>query len=38
MRGHERVAPALAAVQQRWHDRGARAAATAASFVCFGGG
>jgi tetratricopeptide (TPR) repeat protein len=36
--GRVRLAPALAAVQHRWRGAGARAAATAASFVCFGGG
>jgi tetratricopeptide (TPR) repeat protein len=38
LRGHDRVAPALSAVQGRWRGNGPRAAATAASFVCFGGG
>jgi CHAT domain len=38
LRGRQRVAPALSAVQRRWSGHGPRAAATAASFVCFGGG
>jgi tetratricopeptide (TPR) repeat protein len=38
LRDHDRVAPALSAVQHRWRRNGPREAATAASFVCFGGG